>query len=143
MPERLTTTGGAPKERTMSDESKCPFSSGASKSTMAGTRTNADWWPNQLNLKTLHQHSPLANPMGEAFNYAEEFKSLDLDAVIEDLHALMTTRRTGGPRTTATMGRSSSAWRGTAQAPIVSPMAAAARARERSDLLPSTAGRTT
>jgi catalase-peroxidase len=59
------------------------------KSTMAGTPTNADWWPNQLNLKPLHQHCPLSNPMGEAFNYAEEFKSLDLNAVIKDLHALM------------------------------------------------------
>jgi catalase-peroxidase len=52
--------------------------------------TNADWWPNQLNLKVLHQHSRLSNPMDEEFNYAEEFKSLDLDAVIKDLHALMT-----------------------------------------------------
>ena len=51
---------------------------------------NADWWPNQLNLKILHQHSPLSDPMDKAFNYAEEFKSLDLDAVIKDLHALMT-----------------------------------------------------
>jgi catalase-peroxidase len=57
---------------------------------VAGTPTNADWWPNQLNLKILHQLSPLSNPMGEAFNYAGEFKSLDLDAVIKDLHALMT-----------------------------------------------------
>jgi catalase-peroxidase len=60
------------------------------KRTAAGTPTNADWWPNQLNLKVLHQHCPLSNPLGEAFNYAEEFKSLDLDAVIKDLHALMT-----------------------------------------------------
>ncbi len=52
--------------------------------------TNADWWPNQLNLKILHQHSPLSDPMGKEFNYAEEFKSLDLNAVIKDLHALMT-----------------------------------------------------
>ena len=74
----------------MSDEAKCPFSNGASKPAVAGTRTNADWWPNQLNLKILHQHSELSNPMGEEFNYAEEFKSLDLNAVIEDLHALMT-----------------------------------------------------
>jgi len=59
------------------------------KRTAAGTPTNADWWPNQLNLKVLHQHCPLSNPLGEAFNYAEEFKSLDLDAVIKDLHALM------------------------------------------------------
>ena len=90
MPERLTTTGGAPKERTMSDEAKCPFSSGALKHTAAGSATNADWWPNQLNLKILRQHSQLSNPMGETFNYAKEFKSLDLDAVIKDLRALMT-----------------------------------------------------
>ncbi len=57
---------------------------------VAGARTNADWWPNQLNLKILNQHSPLPNPMGESFNYAEEFKKLDLHAVIEDLRALMT-----------------------------------------------------
>ena len=53
-------------------------------------QANRDWWPNQLNLQVLHQHSPLSNPMGEAFDYAKEFKSLDLDAVIKDLHALMT-----------------------------------------------------
>ena len=97
MSERLTTTGGAPKERTMSDETKCPFSSGALKHTAAGTPTNANWWPNQLNLKILHQHSQLSNPMGEAFNYAEEFKSLDLDAVIKDLQALMTTSQDWWP----------------------------------------------
>ena len=51
---------------------------------------NRDWWPNQLNLQVLHQHSTLSNPMGEAFDYAKEFKSLDLNAVIKDLHALMT-----------------------------------------------------
>ncbi|MFN0300679.1 MAG: catalase/peroxidase HPI [Burkholderiales bacterium] len=74
----------------MSSESKCPFSGGASKQAVAGARTTADWWPNQLNLKILHQNSPLTDPMGEAFNYALEFKSLDLNAVIRDLHALMT-----------------------------------------------------
>ena len=74
----------------MSDEAKCPFSNGALKHTAAGTPTNADWWPNQLNLKILRQHPQLSNPMGETFNYAEEFKSLDLDAVIKDLHTLMT-----------------------------------------------------
>ena len=52
--------------------------------------SNQDWWPNQLNLKVLHQHSPLSNPMGEEFNYAEEFKKLDLVAVKKDLQALMT-----------------------------------------------------
>ena len=69
----------------MSTEAKCPFTH-----TAAGAATNADWWPNQLNLKILHQHSPLSDPMDKEFNYAEEFKSLDLNAVIKDLHALMT-----------------------------------------------------
>jgi len=73
----------------LSDEAKCPVMHGALKPTVAGARSNADWWPNQLNLKVLHPHSPLANPMGEDFNYAEEFKTLDLHAVIADLHALM------------------------------------------------------
>lgn len=74
----------------MTTESKCPFSSGASKPTVAGATTNANWWPKQLNLKILHQNSSLSDPMGKEFNYAEEFKSLDLDAVVQDLHALMT-----------------------------------------------------
>ena len=112
----------------MSTEAKCPVAGGARRHTVAGAPTNADWWPNQLNLKILHQHSPLSDPMDKEFNYAEEFKSLDLDAVIKDLHALMTTRRTGGRPTTATMGRSSFVWRGTAQARTASATAAAARA---------------
>ncbi|MGD0291343.1 MAG: catalase/peroxidase HPI [Candidatus Binataceae bacterium] len=74
----------------MSTETKCPVSGGASKHAMAGATTNVNWWPNQLNLKILHQHSRSSNPMDKAFNYAEEFKSLDLDAVINDLRALMT-----------------------------------------------------
>ncbi len=69
----------------MSTEAKCPFIH-----TAAGAPSNADWWPNQLNLMILHQHSPLSDPMGKEFNYAEEFKSLDLNAVMQDLHALMT-----------------------------------------------------
>jgi len=73
----------------MSTESKCPVM-GARKPTMAGARGNAEWWPNQLNLKILHQHSAKSNPMDAEFNYAEEFKTLDLDAVTEDLEALMT-----------------------------------------------------
>jgi len=68
----------------MASDSKCPVTG----STRA--RTNRDWWPNRLNLQVLHQHSSLSNPMGEAFDYAREFKSLDLNAVIKDLHALMT-----------------------------------------------------
>jgi catalase-peroxidase len=74
----------------MSTESKCPFAGSARHTQVAGTTTNADWWPNQLNLKILHQQSALSNPMTPAFDYAEEFKSLDLNAVIQDLHALMT-----------------------------------------------------
>jgi catalase-peroxidase len=74
----------------MSDEAKCPFAGGARKHPAAVGTANADWWPNQLNLKILHQHSSKSDPMGEAFNYAEAFKRLDLDALIKDLHVLMT-----------------------------------------------------
>ncbi len=74
----------------MTTEAKCPVMGGARKHTVAGATTPAQWWPEQLNLKVLHQHSPLSNPMDKAFNYADEFKSLDLNAVIKDLHALMT-----------------------------------------------------
>ncbi len=74
----------------MSDESKCPFTGSMLNHTTAGAKGNGDWWPNQLNLSILHQHSSLSNPLGEEFNYAKEFKSLDLNAVIKDLHALMT-----------------------------------------------------
>jgi catalase-peroxidase len=63
---------------------------GARRATTAGASGNAAWWPNQLNLKVLHQHSPVSDPMGPAFNYAAEFRTLDLDAVVADLHALMT-----------------------------------------------------
>ena len=74
----------------MSSESKCPFAGAARTNIVAGSQSNADWWPNQLKLNILHQHSALSNPMDEAFNYAKEFKSLDLDAVKKDLLALMT-----------------------------------------------------
>ena len=81
----------------MSNETNCPFSGGTRKHAVAGASTNSDWWPNQLSLKILHQHSPQSNPMGEAFDYAKEFKSLDLDAVIKDLQALMTTSQDWWP----------------------------------------------
>ena len=74
----------------MTTESKCPVPHAALKPTVAGARSNADWWPNQLNLSILQQHSERSDPMGEAFNYAEEFKTLDLNAVVNDLSALMT-----------------------------------------------------
>ncbi len=74
-------------------EAKCPFL-GEARTTMSGAQSNADWWPNQLNLKVLNQNSPLNNPNNKpvpsSFNYAEAFKTLDLQAVVKDLHALMT-----------------------------------------------------
>ena len=69
----------------MDSEQKCPFSAKA----LSG-RSNRDWWPNQLNLNALHTNHPAGDPMGEAFNYAEEFKSLDLDALKKDIEAVMT-----------------------------------------------------
>ena len=74
----------------MSNEAKCPFSGAASKQTTTAAHSNADWWPNSLNLKVLHQHSAESSPMDAGFDYAKEFKSLDLDAVVKDLTALMT-----------------------------------------------------
>src|SRR5688572_9829843 len=73
------------------DISKCPFHNGSLQQNIAGGGTrNRDWWPNQLKLSILRQHSSLSNPMEEEFDYAAEFKSLDLEAVKKDLHALMT-----------------------------------------------------
>jgi catalase-peroxidase len=98
MEKKLTTAAGAPvpdnQEQNLSTETKCPVLGSARRHT---AETNAGWWPNQLNLKILHQQSPLSDPMGKEFNYAEEFKSLDLDAVIKDLHALMTTSQEWWP----------------------------------------------
>ncbi len=74
----------------MSEDSKCPVTGGAKNPTAGGGTSNRDWWPNQLNLRILHQHSSMGNPMGEEFNYAEEFKKLDLEALKKDLYALMT-----------------------------------------------------
>src|SRR6202521_1379261 len=89
MENTLATSSGSvvpeTKQKNTATESKCPVAHGAHKS-----HTNADWWPNQVNVQVLHQHSPKSDPMGKEFNYAEEFKSLDLNAVVKDLHALMT-----------------------------------------------------
>jgi len=74
----------------MTDDSERPVKGGVNKQATGRGRSNRDWWPNQLNLKVLHQHSPLASPMGEEFNYAREFKKIDLAAVKKDLQALMT-----------------------------------------------------
>ncbi|MBA3853267.1 MAG: catalase/peroxidase HPI, partial [Gemmatimonas sp.] len=69
---------------------KCPVMHGSPSAVKAGGRSNRDWWPNQLNIGILHQNPPAGDPMGEAFNYAKEFQTLDLDAVVADLKALMT-----------------------------------------------------
>jgi catalase-peroxidase len=74
----------------MADDSKCPVTGGFRHTAVGAYQTNADWWPNQLNLKILHQHSAKSDPMGPGFNYADEFKKLDLDALKKDLTALMT-----------------------------------------------------
>ena len=74
----------------MTTEAKCPFAGNVTKNTVAGSQSNTNWWPEQLNLKILHQHSALSDPMDEKIDYAEEFKSLDLHAVVKDLTALMT-----------------------------------------------------
>ncbi|WP_395789292.1 catalase/peroxidase HPI [Aquimonas sp.] len=74
----------------MSSESKCPFAGGTGSHAVATGQSNASWWPNQLNLKMLSTQSSKSDPMGAGFNYAEAFKTLDLDAVIKDLTALMT-----------------------------------------------------
>ena len=78
-------------------EAKCPFHGGALKQSAGGGTSNRDWWPNQLNLNILRQHSTLSNPMDKAFNYAEEFKKLDLKAVKKDLFALMTASQSWWP----------------------------------------------
>ncbi|MDA8406415.1 MAG: catalase/peroxidase HPI [Deltaproteobacteria bacterium] len=74
----------------MNEDSKCPVTGETRKRATGRGASNRDWWPNQLNLKILHQNSPMSNPMGKEFNYAEEFKKLDLEALKKDLYALMT-----------------------------------------------------
>jgi catalase-peroxidase len=83
----------------LSIDVSCPVHNGTNSRphAIAGARTNADWWPNQLNLKILAQHSPLSDPMGESFDYAKEFATLDLHAVIKDLHELMTSSQDWWP----------------------------------------------
>ena len=81
----------------MTTESKCPVLGGSNRHTAVGATANQHWWPNQLNLKVLHQNSPQSDPMGEEFNYAEEFKTLDLDALKNDIEAVMTTSQDWWP----------------------------------------------
>jgi catalase-peroxidase len=81
----------------MDGEAMCPVTGVTRLRTVVGAKSNHAWWPNQLDLKILGQQSPLTDPMGKAFNYAEAFKALDLDAVVRDLHALMTTSQDWWP----------------------------------------------
>ena len=80
----------------MSDEKKCPVTGGANKHVVGG-RSNREWWPNQLSLDILRQHSLKSNPMDEDFNYAKEFKSLDLKELKKEIFALMTTSQDWWP----------------------------------------------
>ncbi len=90
-------TSPNPSSPSKNGENKCPFHGGVIKQTAGGGTRNRDWWPNQLKLNILRQHSSLSNPMGEKFNYAEEFKTLDLNAVKKDLFQLMTTSQDWWP----------------------------------------------
>ena len=81
----------------MASESKCPALGGSDRHKAVGTTSNQHWWPNQLNLKVLQQNSPLSDPMGKDFNYAEEFKTLDLNALKSDIEKLMTTSQDWWP----------------------------------------------
>src|SRR4249920_308301 len=76
---------------------KCPVMNGAPQTRAPRGLTNREWWPNQLTLQSLHQNSPQTNPMGEDFNYAEEFKTLDLDALKKDVEKVMTTSQDWWP----------------------------------------------
>ena len=95
--------GGPPAEQQDRETpSKCPVMGGTLKDasdrqTAAGGRSNRDWWPNQLNLNILHQNSPRGNPMGQGFDYAAEFNSLDLEALKKDIRELMTTSQDWWP----------------------------------------------
>lgn len=91
------TSPSTPLNDNSNGTAKCPFSGGAHKQSAGGGTRNRDWWPNQLKLNVLRQHSSLSDPMGEQFNYAEAFKSLDLAAVKKDIFALMTTSQDWWP----------------------------------------------
>ena len=77
-------------DKTVKSGGGCPVMHGANRNTRVSARSNREWWPNQLNLKILHQDNVALNPLGEAFDYAEEFKKLDLEAVKADLRKVMT-----------------------------------------------------
>jgi hypothetical protein len=123
--------------------SKCPVMSGAAgpnRHTAAGATSNRDWWPNQLNLRILHQNSLKGNPLGEDFNYAREFNKLDLAALKKDIKELMTTSQDWWP---ADYGHYGPLFIRTVRGPIACLTVEAVLAMERSVSLRSTVGRTT
>ena len=124
----------------MSTESKCPFNHG--QLTGSGP-TNRDWWPNQLDLRILHQHTAESNPMGEDFDYAKEFQTLDLAAVKKDLAALMTDSQDWWPADYGHYGPFFIRMLGTAPAPTARGTDAAAEGLAANASPPSTAGPTT
>jgi hypothetical protein len=136
--DNTTNTKKAEVNVNMANEEKCPFSA----KTHHG-RANRDWWPNQLNLNALHTNHPAGNPMGESFDYAEEFKTLDLKAVKKDIEAVMTKSQDWWPADFGHYGLCLSAWRGTVRAPIASTTDAAARGRACCALRPLAVGPTT
>jgi catalase-peroxidase len=95
--EKSPVVADGPTPTNGNGESKCPFNHGAAKPIAGHGTSNRDWWPNQLKLNILRQNSTLSNPMGEAFDYAKEFKSLDLDTVKKDIYELMTTSQDWWP----------------------------------------------
>ena len=126
----------------MTTESKCPVLVGSHRHTAIGATANQHWWPNQLNLKILNQNPPQSDPMGEEFNYAEEFKTLDLDVLKEDIEAVMTTSQDWWPADYGHYGPFFIRMACTAQARIASPMAGAAQTPARCALRLSTVGPT-
>lgn len=92
-----TQTSSSKSHNAMNGEAKCPFHGGALKQSAGGGTSNRDWWPNQLKLNILRQHSSMSNPMDKKFNYAKEFKSLDLKKVKKEIFSLMTTSQAWWP----------------------------------------------
>ncbi len=125
----------------MMGEMKCPVTGKTRKAVSGGGTSNRDWWPNQLNLKILHQNANLSNPMGANFNYSEEFKKLDLEAIKKDLFALMTDSQDWWPADYGHYGPFPFAWHGTVPEHIAWAMAAAAQEMGPNALHRSTVGR--
>lgn len=115
------------ESNTNNGEAKCPFTGASAKQTSAGGGTrNTDWWPNQLKLNILRQHSSLSNPMDESFDYAAEFKSLDLKVLKKDIFDLMTTSQEWWPADYGHYGPFLSAWHGIVQVLTAQQMVVAA-----------------